>query len=189
MKRVIFFVALFSILIMSENAYSEDFYYTGAPQMNYRTGKMVVSLPPPPPMNSVPWYVRDDWDDYVEDYYKCILGYDDYYTMTCRYWRKYAEKNNFYYDAQNQNMPQVNGINMNTQTNGVPQNGQTNQGYNQNGNSVPNQMTPPAAMQTPAQPYNQNGYVAPNGQTPTQNRGYVAPNGQAPNHNNGPIPR
>ena len=35
------------------------------------------------------------YDDYLEDYYECILGYE-HKGMVCRYWRKYAEKHGFY---------------------------------------------------------------------------------------------
>lgn len=96
MKRVSFLLLLFSILLAAVNfAMADDFYYTGSPSYNPYNGYTVMSLPPPPPMSSVPFYVRDDYDDYLEDYYKCILGYE-YKGMTCRYWRNYAEKNGFY---------------------------------------------------------------------------------------------
>ena len=96
MKRISFLLLLFSIIMGTFNfAMADDFYYGGNPTYNPYNGYTVMSLPPPPPMSSVPFYVRDDYDDYLEDYYKCILGYE-YKGMTCRYWRKYAEKNGFY---------------------------------------------------------------------------------------------
>lgn len=96
MKRISFLLLLFSIIMATVNfAMADDFYYGGSPAYNPYNGYTVMSLPPPPPMSSVPFYVRDDYDDYLEDYYKCILGYE-YKGMTCRYWRKYAEKNGFY---------------------------------------------------------------------------------------------
>lgn len=96
MKRISFLLLLFSIIMATFNfAMADDFYYGGNPTYNPYNGYTVMSLPPPPPMSSVPFYVRDDYDDYLEDYYKCILGYE-YKGMTCRYWRKYAEKNGFY---------------------------------------------------------------------------------------------
>lgn len=96
MKHVYILLLFFSILFSVVNfAMADDFYYSGSPSYNPYNGYTVMSLPPPPPMSSVPFYVRDDYDDYIEDYYKCILGYE-YKGMTCRYWRKYAEKNGFY---------------------------------------------------------------------------------------------
>ncbi len=96
MKHISFLLLLFSIFLAGVNfAMADDFYYSGSPSYNPYNGYTVMSLPPPPPMSSVPFYVRDDYDDYIEDYYKCILGYE-YKGLTCRYWRNYAEKNGFY---------------------------------------------------------------------------------------------
>ena len=92
MKHISFLLLLFSIFLAGVNfAMADDFYYSGSPSYNPYNGYTVMSLPPPPPMSSVPFYVRDDYDDYIEDYYKCILGYE-YKGLTCRYWRNYAEK-------------------------------------------------------------------------------------------------
>ena len=114
MKRVSFLLLFFSILLAAVNfAIADDFYYNGSPSYNPYNGYTVMSLPPPPPMSSVPFYVRDDYDDYLEDYYKCILGYE-YKGMTCRYWRNYAEKNGFY----QKNAPvQSSNVQNNVQTN------------------------------------------------------------------------
>lgn len=96
MKHAYFLLLFFSILFAVVNfAVADDFYYSGSPSYNPYNGYTVMSLPPPPPMSSVPFYVRDDYDDYIEDYYKCILGYE-HKGLTCRYWRNYAEKNGFY---------------------------------------------------------------------------------------------
>lgn len=120
MKHISFLLLLFSILTAAVNfAIADDFYCTGSPSYNPYNGYTVMSLPPPPPMSSVPFYVRDDYDDYLEDYYKCILGYE-YKGLTCRYWRNYAEKNGFYQKtapAQNSNVQQNNAAApANTQT-------------------------------------------------------------------------
>lgn len=107
MKKITFSLILFTILFATYNYASADFYYNGAPQYNPYNGYTVMSLPPPPPMSEVPFYVRDDYDDYLEDYYECILGYE-HRGMVCRYWRKYAEKHGFYQKgapAQMQNAP------------------------------------------------------------------------------------
>ena len=106
MKKVTFLLILFTLLFATYNFARADFYYNGTPQYNPYNGYTVMSLPPPPPMSEVPFYVRDDYDDYLEDYYECILGYE-HKGMVCRYWRKYAEKNGFYQKgtpAQNQNV-------------------------------------------------------------------------------------
>ncbi len=110
MKHISFLLLLFSILTAAVNfAIADDFYYTGSPSYNPYNGYTVMSLPPPPPMSSVPFY----------DYYKCILGYE-YKGLTCRYWRNYAEKNGFYQKtapAQNSNVQQNNAAApANTQT-------------------------------------------------------------------------
>lgn len=113
--RIPFLLAVLMFLL-NVPAHADDFYYDGGVHYNPYNGYTVMSLPPPPPMNTVPFYVRDDYDDYVEDYYECILGYE-YKGMTCRYWRKYAEKNGLYqktpYNAQqNQNGVNNAGSNM-----------------------------------------------------------------------------
>lgn len=95
MKRITFLLILFTLLFATYNFARADFYYSGTPQYNPYNGYTVMSLPPPPPMSEVPFYVRDDYDDYLEDYYECILGYE-HRGMVCRYWRKYAEKHGFY---------------------------------------------------------------------------------------------
>lgn len=96
MKKLTFLLILTTIIFALLNtAYAGDFYYNGTPQYNPYNGYTVMSLPPPPPMNQVPFYVRDDYDDYLEDYYECILGYE-HHGLVCRYWRNYAEKNGFY---------------------------------------------------------------------------------------------
>lgn len=107
MKKITFSLILFTILFAVYNNASADFYYNGTPQYNPYNGYTVMSLPPPPPMSEVPFYVRDDYDDYLEDYYECILGYE-HKGMVCRYWRKYAEKHGFYQKGapvQTQNAP------------------------------------------------------------------------------------
>lgn len=112
--RISFLLAVLMCLF-TVSAYADEFYYDGGVHYNPYNGYTVMSLPPPPPMNTVPFYVRDDYDDYVEDYYECILGYE-YKGLTCRYWRKYAEKNGLYqktpYNAQqNQNVMNNAGVN------------------------------------------------------------------------------
>ncbi len=126
MKQLSFslFLLILSILFTAVNfAMADDFYYNGSPAYNPYNGYTVMSLPPPPPMSSVPFYVRDDYDDYIEDYYKCILGYE-YKGFTCRYWRNYAEKNGFYQKTapvqnsndmyNNANTNNINNVNNNT---------------------------------------------------------------------------
>lgn len=141
MKHISFLLLFFSILLAAVNfAIADDFYYNGSPSYNPYNGYTVMSLPPPPPMSSVPFYVRDDYDDYLEDYYKCILGYE-YKGMTCRYWRNYAEKNGFYQKTvpvqtgNTQNNAQANI----QQNNAAPVDTQTN---NQSGNKVLEPYTP-----------------------------------------------
>lgn len=107
MKSLKYFIAAFilmSAFMLSSDALADDFYYTGGVQYNPYNGYTVVDLPPPPPMTQVPFYVRDDWDDYIEDYYKCILGYK-HEGFVCRYWRKYAEKNGLYQRHIKNNAP------------------------------------------------------------------------------------
>ncbi len=106
--RLLFFALI--MLCGAGAAFADDYYMPvgQGPYYNPYNGMWVVSLPPPPPMVSVPWYVRDDYDDYLEDYYGCILGYEDW-SFTCRYWRKYAEKHNLYSPTPPQQTPAVNG--------------------------------------------------------------------------------
>ena len=59
---------------------------------DYYVYQNMNKVPPPPPMNTVPYYVMDDYDDYVEDYYKCMLGVD--WDEVCFFWQDYAKKNN-----------------------------------------------------------------------------------------------
>lgn len=143
MKRVSFLLLLFSILLAVVNfAIADDFYYSGSPSYNPYNGYTVMSLPPPPPMSSVPFYVRDDYDDYLEDYYKCILGYE-YKGMTCRYWRNYAEKNGFYQKnppAQAGNVQ--NNMQANVQQNNTPAPVNTQNTNQAAGNKVPEPYTP-----------------------------------------------
>ena len=143
MKRVSFLLLLFSILLAAVNfAIADDFYYSGSPSYNPYNGYTVMSLPPPPPMSSVPFYVRDDYDDYLEDYYKCILGYE-YKGMTCRYWRNYAEKNGFYQKnplAQAGNVQ--NNMQANVQQNNTPAPVNTQNTNQAAGNKVPEPYTP-----------------------------------------------
>ncbi len=125
MKKISFIFTFLTILFaFSYISFADDFYYDGTPQYNPYNGYTVMSLPPPPPMSQVPFYVRDDYDDYVEDYYECILGYE-HKGFVCRYWRKYAEKHGFYQKTtpvqnssavNNQNpVPNINtGDNVNT---------------------------------------------------------------------------
>lgn len=146
MKRISFLLLLFSIIMATVNfAMADDFYYGGNPTYNPYNGYTVMSLPPPPPMSSVPFYVRDDYDDYLEDYYKCILGYE-YKGMTCRYWRKYAEKNGFYQKTA----PVQNNVNQAAQPQQQPQPQPQNQApaYNQ-----VNQQAAPAQQGTYPAPY------------------------------------
>lgn len=132
MKKVTFLLILFTLLFTTYNFARADFYYNGAPQYNPYNGYTVMSLPPPPPMSEVPFYVRDDYDDYLEDYYECILGYE-HKGMVCRYWRKYAEKNGFYQKgapAQTQQTPaqaQPNMQGQNMQNQAQPVNPNNNQ--------------------------------------------------------------
>lgn len=141
MKRISFLLLLFSILLAAVNfAMADDFYYTGSPSYNPYNGYTVMSLPPPPPMSSVPFYVRDDYDDYLEDYYKCILGYE-YKGMTCRYWRNYAEKNGFY-----QKTPPV-------QTGNVQNNMQSNVQQNNTAAQVSTQPDSQAVVNKMPEPY------------------------------------
>lgn len=141
MKHVSFLLLLFSILLAAVNfAMADDFYYTGSPSYNPYNGYTVMSLPPPPPMSSVPFYVRDDYDDYLEDYYKCILGYE-YKGMTCRYWRNYAEKNGFY-----QKTPPV-------QTGNVQNNMQSNVQQNNTAAQVSTQPDSQAVVNKMPEPY------------------------------------
>lgn len=108
--RIPFLLAVLMFLFTIP-AHADDFYYNGGVHYNPYNGYTVMSLPPPPPMNTVPFYVRDDYDDYVEDYYECILGYE-YKGMTCRYWRKYAEKNGLYQKTPHNAQQYQNGVNM-----------------------------------------------------------------------------
>lgn len=106
--RLLLFVLI--MLCGAGAAFADDFYMPPGPGPYYNpyNGMWVVSLPPPPPMVSVPWYVRDDYDDYLEDYYGCILGYEEW-SFTCSYWRKYAEKHNLYSATPPQQNAATNG--------------------------------------------------------------------------------
>ncbi len=109
MKTMSVSAVLASVLFaFVSTSYADDFYYNGKPQYNPYNGYTVMSLPQPPPMSEVPFYVRDDYDDYVEDYYECILGYK-HKGFVCRYWRKYAEKHGFY---QKTPLNQINNTNV-----------------------------------------------------------------------------
>lgn len=143
MKRVSFLLLFFSILLAAVNfAIADDFYYSGSPSYNPYNGYTVMSLPPPPPMSSVPFYVRDDYDDYLEDYYKCILGYE-YKGMTCRYWRKYAEKNGFYQKtAPVQSSNVDNNVNTNTGQNNTAASVNTQTNNQASGKQIPVPYTP-----------------------------------------------
>lgn len=118
MKKASLILFAMAMFFVAKVSYADDFYVPQGegPYYNPYNGMWVVNLPPPPPMNQVPWYVRDDYDDYLEDYYGCILGYEDW-SFECRYWRKYAEKNNLY-TATN---PNQNATNNNIKQPSIPQ--------------------------------------------------------------------
>lgn len=159
------FLLIMVFIGFSQISQADDFYYNGGEVYNPYNGLTVMNLPPPPPMKDVPFYVRDDYDDYVEDYYECILGYE-YKGMVCRYWRKYAEKHGLYKKLQNQ---QNNGNVVNNQNNTpyIPNSG--------NGNADNN------TAYTPNNENNQNpngGYYGPDGAY------YPAGNNQGNGNNN-----
>ncbi len=161
MKKKYFILLLITMILSAVNfALADDFYYNGSLQYNQYNGYTVMNLPPPPPMNSVPFYVRDDYDDYYEDYYKCILGYK-HKGLVCRYWRKYAEKNGFY----QKNVPySMHSANNNTRQNRKERgNRQVGNYYGQNNNDNNSIQTQKGAIdnngyqiETPIQQENKN---------------------------------
>lgn len=82
MKKFMLFV-LFAV--MSAFVASPSF----ADWEDYYMYQNMNKVPPPPPAENVPYYVLDD---YVEDYYKCMLGVE--WEPACTYWHEYAKKNN-----------------------------------------------------------------------------------------------
>ena len=188
LSKVLFLLSI--IFVINEIAYGDDddYYYNGGMGYNPYNGLSVMNLPPPPPMKDVPFYVRDDYDDYVEDYYECILGYE-HKGMVCRFWRKYAEKHGLYQKLQpqvNQNMNNSN-YNQNYNQNNMNQNmNQNNNGYIPNaGNNMNNNMNNNANANINNN-INNSGYIGndgayyPNG----NNKPYVVGSDSAQQNNN-----
>ena len=101
-KFLLSFLAFAFVFTYAEVSMADDY-------EDYYIYQNMNKVPPPPPMNTVPYYVMDDYDDYVEDYYKCMLGVD--YDSVCMYWHDYAKKNNIKiqspYNSQYGAYPQV----------------------------------------------------------------------------------
>lgn len=101
-KFILSLMALAFVFAYAEYSMADDF-------EDYYIYQNMNKVPPPPPMNNVPYYVMDDYDDYVEDYYKCMLGVE--WEHACSYWHDYAKKNNIKiqspYNAQYGAYPQV----------------------------------------------------------------------------------
>lgn len=84
-KFLLSFLAFAFVFTYAEVSMADDY-------EDYYIYQNMNKVPPPPPMNTVPYYVMDDYDDYVEDYYKCMLGVD--FDSVCMCWHDYAKKNN-----------------------------------------------------------------------------------------------
>ena len=101
-KFLLSFLAFAFVFTYAEVSMADDY-------EDYYIYQNMNKVPPPPPMDTVPYYVMDDYDDYVEDYYKCMLGVD--YDSVCMYWHDYAKKNNIKiqspYNGQYGAYPQV----------------------------------------------------------------------------------
>ena len=82
-KFLLSFLAFAFVFTYAEVSMADDY-------EDYYIYQNMNKVPPPPPMNTVPYYVMDDYDDYVEDYYKCMLGVD--WDSVCMYWHDYARK-------------------------------------------------------------------------------------------------
>lgn len=106
MKKIVLFISIAFIASLFANQAFADW-------EDHYIYQNMNKVPPPPPAENVPYYVLDD---YVEDYYKCMLGVE--WEPACTYWQEYAAKNNIQIQSPYNNgmMPQVNPYNSQNDT-------------------------------------------------------------------------